>query len=182
MSQRGSGYERKALDLYETPAWVTAALLPHLPGVRSVWEPAAGSGKMVEALRSGGFAVEASDITTGDNFLQATDARGCDGIVSNPPYSDAAQFIEHALKLDGVRIVAMLLRCDFDHANSRRHLFADCPVFAKKLVLTRRIRWFEGSNGSPSFNHAWFLYDHQHSGPPTLAYAPTPHDPPRIQS
>ena len=48
MSQRGSGYERKALDLYDTPAWVTAALLPHLPGVRAVWEPAAGSGKMVE--------------------------------------------------------------------------------------------------------------------------------------
>jgi hypothetical protein len=31
MSQRESGYERKERDLYETPEWVTEALLPHLP-------------------------------------------------------------------------------------------------------------------------------------------------------
>jgi hypothetical protein len=28
MSQRESGYERKALDQYETPLWVTLALVP----------------------------------------------------------------------------------------------------------------------------------------------------------
>ena len=39
MSQRARGYERKALDLYDTPVWVVAALLPHLPGVGAVWEP-----------------------------------------------------------------------------------------------------------------------------------------------
>jgi hypothetical protein len=31
MSQRESGYARKERDSYETPAWVTAALVPHLP-------------------------------------------------------------------------------------------------------------------------------------------------------
>ena len=31
MSQRESGYERIDRDLYETPEWVTEALLPHLP-------------------------------------------------------------------------------------------------------------------------------------------------------
>jgi hypothetical protein len=44
-------------------------------------------------------------------------------------------------------------------------------MLARKLALTRRIRWFEDSTGSPSFNHAWFLHDHLHKGPPTLAYA-----------
>ena len=61
----------------------------------------------------------------------------------------------------------MLLRTDFDHAASRAHLFA---MFAKKVVLTKRIRWFEDSNGSPSFNHCWMIWDRQHRGPPTLAY------------
>ena len=28
---------------------------------------------------------------------------------------------------------------DFDHAEGRANLFADCPQFAKKIVLTRRI-------------------------------------------
>jgi hypothetical protein len=31
MSQRESGYQRKPLDQYETPPWVTLALIPHLP-------------------------------------------------------------------------------------------------------------------------------------------------------
>ena len=38
MSQRLSGYKRKDGDCYETPAWVTQALLPHLGQARQVWE------------------------------------------------------------------------------------------------------------------------------------------------
>ena len=36
MSQRHSGYVRKERDLYETPEWVTEALIPHLRGIRMV--------------------------------------------------------------------------------------------------------------------------------------------------
>ena len=51
MSQRESGYEHKERDLYETPEWVTEALLPHLPAsCQIVWEPAAGSGRMSRSL------------------------------------------------------------------------------------------------------------------------------------
>jgi hypothetical protein len=67
-------------------------------------------------------------------------------------------------------------RTDFDHAKSRRHLFADCPAFAKKLVLTKRIVWFVEDDGkpkaAPSFNHAWFIWSWKHDGPPTIAYGP----------
>ena len=64
MSPRESGYQRKLLDQYETPAWVTQALIPHLPEFTGkVWEPACGSGKMVAALRQSGFDVVGSDIT-----------------------------------------------------------------------------------------------------------------------
>jgi hypothetical protein len=52
MSQRESGYQRKLLDQYKTPAWVTLALIPHLPEfIGKIWEPACGGGKMVAALR-----------------------------------------------------------------------------------------------------------------------------------
>jgi hypothetical protein len=64
MSQRNSGYRRKMLDDYATPAWVTQALLPHLPSqVRTIWEPAAGRGQMVHTLKQAGFTVFASDIS-----------------------------------------------------------------------------------------------------------------------
>ena len=173
MSQRDSGYERKERDLYETPEWVTLALGPHLPRRPDlVLEPAAGSGKMVAALEKLGLDVGASDIADGDDFLTREGAVA-DAIITNPPYTHASEFIYKAMELtkpDG--FVAMLLRTDFDHAESRREMFdgRGCH-FYKKVVLTRRIRWFEDSKGSPSFNHAWFIWDWLHIGPPTLAYA-----------
>lgn len=183
MSQRNSEYERKERDLYETPEWATLALKPHIPSrVHDIWEPACGSGKMARALRSIKWGVYRSDIEPQKgcdfpaDFLKYRKPIHVDAIITNPPYNLATEFIEHAL--DRMKpnkgMVAMLLRCDFDHAKGRRHLFGDCPAFAKKVVLTKRIVWFAGENGkpkaSPSFNHAWFLWDWKHKGPPTLEY------------
>lgn len=173
VSQRDSGYERKERDLYETPAWVTEALVPHIhKRIENIWEPAAGSGKMVRALISSGFNVTSSDIDDGTDFLDASGPPHYSAIITNPPYILALEFIERSLALTKPRwgFVAMLLRTDYDHAATRGHLFR--PPFSKKVVLTKRIQWFEGSKGSPSFNHAWFIWDWKHSGPPTLAYGP----------
>lgn len=177
MSQRDSGYERKERDLYETPEWVTRAVLNHLPFVYQgrVWEPACGSGKMLKVLvdRCGEYAC-GTDIDTGTDFLAASAAHDVSGIVTNPPYVQAQSFCEHAIQLmrPVSGFVAMLLRTDFDHAKTRQHLFGSSKCFARKLVLTKRIQWFEDSKGSPSFNHAWFIWDWKHQGAPTLAYAP----------
>jgi hypothetical protein len=175
VSQRESGYERKERDVYETPAWVTDCLIAvaHMP--RFIWEPAAGSGQMVRALRSHNHAVYESDISTGEDFLMRQDAPfWCEAIVTNPPYNLAREFIEHALALmeplDGT--VAMLLRTDYDHAKTRQHLFGNCDAFRRKIVLTKRIKWFEDSRGAPSFNHAWFIWDWRHHGAAILSYAP----------
>lgn len=173
MSQRDSGYERKERDLYETPEWVTLALKPHLyEATFHVWEPACGSGKMVRALESIGLTVQGTDIETGVDFLTVDCSFDdeTDAIVTNPPYALATEFIEHALK-QPVTSVAMLLRTDFDHTKTRQYLFQD-QRFAKKVVLTKRIKWFEDSKGQPSFNHAWFIWEASHVGPPTLAYGP----------
>ncbi len=182
MSQRNSGYARKKFDLYETPEWVTEALIPHLRSLGSVWEPACGSGKMSRVLLGAGYCVSGYDIANGHDFLFQFEPPGGgrmpDAIITNPPYELAPQFIEHALRLMEPHpgLVAMLLRCDFDHAKSRTHLFRDCPAFACKLVLMKRIVWFVEANGkakaSPSFNHAWFIWDWRHDGPPVVAYGP----------
>src|SRR5262249_20684417 len=93
---------------------------------------------------------------------------------TNPPYGErkrgelAVAFIEHALTLDIPRI-ALLLRVDFDSALTRRHLFADEPRFAGKLILLNRIKWFDGPS-SPSDNHAWFLWNRSHHGLSTIRY------------
>lgn len=177
MSQRDSGYERKERDLYETPPWATLALIPHLPARlrpgMNVYEPAAGSGKMLRVLADVGYMMDADDIADGRDFLQCERADHS-AIITNPPYELATEFIDRALALQNPvgGIVAMLLRTDFDHAKTRGRLFAGCPSFTKKVVLTKRIKWFEDSKGSPSFNHAWFIWDWTHKGAPTLAYGP----------
>src|SRR5262245_39853778 len=131
MSQRASGYQRQAADRYETPGWVALALVPHLPArVRTIWEPACASGNLVCALIGAGFDVVGTDLTHGD-FLEFQARCRSDAIVTNPPYDQATEFIEHAMRVADV--VAMLLRTDFDHAATRRHLFGGCPYFAKKI-------------------------------------------------
>jgi len=187
MSQRESGYARKERDLYETPEWVTEALLPHIESLSVnglIWEPACGEGHMLRPLGRY-FEVYGTDIRDevdggGVDFLATPPCfkSVADCIITNPPYDRSREFIEHALRLMepvGGQ-VAMLLRTDYDHAKTRSHLFRDCPAFAKKVVLTKRIVWFEPEPGvkgkSPSFNHAWFVWSWRHEGAPTLAYGP----------
>jgi hypothetical protein len=171
MSQRLSGYVRRANDEYDTPAWVTAELVPHLPRQVCLREPAPGNGQMVDALLDHGFSVS---YECGRDFLSDTESYSA--VVTNPPYSLATEFVEKALALTKptAGFVAMLLRTDFDHAKTRRHLFGDCSQFAKKVVLLKRVVWFERRGAAPSYNHAWFLWDWQHRGPPSLAYSVGP--------
>ena len=177
MSQRLSGYTRQPDDRYDTPAWVVESLLPHVPPPPlSVWEPAAGGGKVARVLSAAGFLVRATDIRDSGDFLMMHD--DAEAVITNPPYGKAAEFIAHALartrRAGG--LVAMLLRTDFDHARSRTHLFGGCKQFSKKLVLTRRIVWFERPGAAPSYNHAWFIWSWRHSGPPIIAYQRQPDD------
>lgn len=143
------------------------ALRPHMQDVRSIWEPAAGNMSMADVLRCwDGVTVRATDlnIPPGEDFLATRYAPYADCIITNPPYRLAQDFIEHALEVTTVTRgrVAMLLRVDYDSAKTRQHLFGRCRVFAKKIVLTSRIRWIPGSTGAPSFNHAWFIWDHRY--------------------
>lgn len=185
MSQRESGYERKERDLYETPAWVTEALLPHLPKLNTVWEPACGNGKMVRVLENLAQ-VYACDIEPGEGYITAdflgptprVPVDSVEAIITNPPYEFAQEFIERALNRmkPNNGLVAMLLRTDFDHAKTRQHLFSGHKAFAKKLVLTKRIVWFDGPGAAPSFNHAWYIWDWKNTGLPVIVYGPTPSD------
>ena len=174
MSQRPSGYERQPDDVYETPPWVTQVVAPYLrKHCLCLWDPANGpASKIACVLRNEGFHVSA----TNDNFLDRTSrpSSRVDGICTNPPYGIggrlACQFIAHALEL--VPSVAMLLRIDFDSGKTRTHLFRDCTSFERKIVLLDRIVWFEreGAPG-PSENHAWFVWNRRHQGPPIISYA-----------
>lgn len=181
MAKRDSGYARRRADLYETPAWVTDALVERLVamnGVRlgTVLEPACGSGKMVRALRRNGFNVLFSDVRKPvkggvrykpKDFL-SEEFSPCDAIITNPPYKLARDFIEKALR--HAKVVAMLLPSDYDYAKTRQHLFGHNTSFAMKLQLTRRIVWFDSKNAAPSENHAWYVWIANRYSAPVVRY------------
>lgn len=178
MSQRVSGYQRVPGDHYPTPEWVVRVAAQHLRqlGSRRIWTPADDhSSKLVCTLRAEGFSVVASC----DNFLsrERLPELTVDSILTNPPFGSggrlACQFVEHALAL--VPVTVMLLRVDFDSGRTRTHLFRDNPSFAGKITLLDRITWFEREGAAgPSENHAWFIWNARHRGPPTIKYARKP--------
>ena len=126
------------------------------------------------------FRVLASDISEGVDFpkLKRLPDASVRGIVTNPPYEQAVEFCAQALKLTAPvkGFVAMLLRCDFDHAKRRAYLFADCPQFAKKIVLTRRIvgSWKRTASRrrAPVSTTRGFCGTGSTHGPPVIAYGP----------
>jgi hypothetical protein len=170
VSQRDSGYKRKRNDNYATPDWVTKAICPYI-SIRAlhVWEVAPGAGHMVKSLKDFGLRVWSSpvDFLTSDLISDRVGA-----IVTNPPFGKSQEFIEHALELMKPQrgVVAMLLRIDYDSAKTRQRLFKEHPAWHKKLVLTRRIIWFKKKGAAPSYNHAWYIWDWRHRGPPTIDY------------
>lgn len=79
-------------------------------------------------------------------------------------------FVRRALSLTSIRHVIMVLAIDFDGTRNRTDLFRDNPMFAGKIDLLGRIKWFPAPK-SPSTNHAWFLWNRGHDGPPMIRYA-----------
>jgi hypothetical protein len=196
MGKHETSYARVARDLYPTSeSWVVEALLAHvqLAGV-TVWEPAAGRGDLVTVLRDCGTRVVTSDVADYGFPLDATidfvsgqvPPAPFQVIVTNPPGGPrntlAEKFIETGLRhiAHGVSLLALLLPADFDSASRRRQFFAECPAFAAKIVLTRRIVWFERTDGvraAPKENHAWFVWQRtalKTRTPPLVLYAPVP--------
>jgi hypothetical protein len=197
MGKHESGYGRIERDYYPTPPWVIEALTEHIDikGLH-ILEPACGDGRMAEALKAAGAEVFATDIEDrGYEHLNAlVDFRlstqpfqfdDFDGLVTNPPLGHrgrlGASFIEIGLKMN-LGFMAMLLPADFDSAKTRPSLFGRCSKFAGKIILTRRIKWFDmpGKNKSPKENSAWFLWGTvpwRTSSMSTIRYAPKSDEP-----
>jgi hypothetical protein len=61
MSQRHSGFQRQADDVYETPPWVTHVLVPYLKDCRNILDPANGpASRIALSLRQKGFNITAT--------------------------------------------------------------------------------------------------------------------------
>jgi hypothetical protein len=164
-------HKRKAADLYPTPAEGTVAILPWLleklkPGSR-IAEPACGRGDMALVLEYAGFKVMASDIQlTGFgkpfvNFLKVNpklDRFSADGLVTNPPFDQAEEFIRHAVQRLNVPVVAMILKSNYWHAKRGLKLWDECTPTGH-FPMTWRLAFLEEERGkSPLMDCSWFVW------------------------
>lgn len=169
-------------DLYETPAVAVQALLRAEPLPQHLWEPACGPGAIVNVLRAAGHTVLGSDLVDygnptcfhGRDFLFERKApEKCEGIVTNPPFKLAGEFVAHALEL--CPKVVMLLRLAFLESE-RRTPILDAGHLARVHVFKNRLPMMHRSGrgtqvaktNSSAMAFAWFVWDREHSGPTEL--------------
>jgi hypothetical protein len=171
-AQSRNAYAKKNQDAYFTCPEAVISLLhlerPYLP--QTLLEPAAGDGAISRLLQRAGYDVTTFDIrdyglpgvTIGDYF-KLTAPPGIEGVVTNPPYNKARQFIEKALA--EVRYVAMLVRSNFLLEGSRRTDLLDIrhpptPVWTAdlRLPMMHRAGW-TGKRAPSNTAHSWAIWD-----------------------
>jgi hypothetical protein len=137
-------------ETYVTPRWVYEALYTVEPWAKEAWDCA--------------------PVDADFDFLVHRWKRGTMPIVTNPPFSLATEFCR--LAINCTIKVAMLLPIGFDSAKGRRDLFSENKSFKAKYTIMQRIRWenLVQRKAGPSQNHAWYVWDRDHTGRPTMGW------------
>lgn len=167
--------ERETNDYYATEP-KAATLLMQLEELSPlIWECACGEGHLAKEFEKAGYKVYATDLIDRGfgyvtDFLTTTapPTPGFD-VVTNPPYSKAQEFVEHALEiLENGRKVAMFLKIQFLEGKARRKLFDEQPPKVI-YVSTGRLKCamngdFERYAKSNAICYAWFIWEKGYKG------------------
>src|SRR5215831_2639730 len=158
----------RGLEQYDTPPCAIEALLAVEPLPKDIWEPCSGSGSIVHVLEAHGYRVTANDLLIdGIDFLQRRHAPpGVKGIVTNPPFSRAADFVRHGLLL--VPKVVLLQRVQWLESDSRADVFDSeklvrVHIFRNRVPRMHRVDW-TGNRTTASMLLAWFVFEFDHKG------------------
>jgi hypothetical protein len=156
--------KEKRSDDWQTPPHALQPLLPYLKKDWLIWEPCAGKGNLVKALRDEGFMVYASDIKTRKNFLKEPHGKAADewafilraygAIVTNPPYSKKLEFLERAYELG--RPFAFLLPLFTFEGPTRQALFEKHGL--EVIFINSRIQYCGPEGKQMGFSSAWFTW------------------------
>ena len=169
--------EREHHDFYATDP-VAAEWLIKLEDLNhNILEPACGQGHLSKVFEKHGFNVKSTDLIDrgygqgGVDFFSCTD-NWCGDIVTNPPYSVAQEFVEHALSLvEPGNKVCMFLKVQFLEGKARRKLFEVAPP-KRVWVSSSRIACIK--NGTEVANaiqaYAWYVWEKGYQGDTVLKW------------
>lgn len=166
--------DRAENDYYATDPLAAHLLLEREGFSQNVWECASGENHLADVFRHYGYTVRTSDIVKRTPTTEVLDFLDCnvqhwDGdIITNPPYTNAQEFVEKALSVvsEGQK-VAMFLRLQFLEGLHRYDLFKENPPKVV-YVSSKRIRCGKegefNTSSSSIIAYAWFVWEKGYKG------------------
>ena len=162
--------DREKDDFYATPQYAVEALLKQETFDGNIWECACGDGALSEILKKNNYDVYSSDLIdrgygeTGIDFLLTN--RKADNIITNPPFKLANEFTLKSFDVTNNKI-ALFLKLSFLEGITRNNKIFSQNYLKNVYVFSKRVS-FENKKGSGMMAFAWFVYDMQYQGLPTL--------------
>lgn len=180
---RQPGDERQPEDFYATCPTTIPPLMRLLGWddgqPRRIWENSCGMGHLSEAIITYGHDVLSTDLIDrgygygGIDFLQPTvfDHEQFDGIIMNPPYKHALEFIKKSISI--APITAAFLRIAFLESRKRKPFFAEYPP-KYVAVFSERARSAKDGDftniGAGVQCYAWFIWQQDYQGESVLQW------------
>ncbi len=167
--------KRSDHDFYQTPCSMVQQLLDLK---RSTWpkewevlEPAQGQGSITRQLRHHFPCVTGYDKYQGPTYFDFFEETGrYDLVITNPPFSQVNEFLEHA-RIVAKSSIAFLLPLRYLHGIKRYesgvfHRLAEVNVFVRAPLLTTMSSGEQYRTGMQVY--AWFIWDQKEVKPPCL--------------
>lgn len=173
--------ERQEHDYYATDPIAMEKLLTHETFSPVVWECACGGGHLAEVMKDHGYRVIATDLIYRGYGLQhpfdflKEDITNFNGdIITNPPYSEALNFVRKALEtITQGHKVAMFLRVQFLEGLERNKFYKIHPPF-RIYVFSKRVQCAKNgdfdSYGKSAVCYAWFIWKKDFKGEPIVKW------------
>lgn len=172
------GADREQHDFYATEPKAVELLLDEEQFQKDILEPCCGLNHIADVLKSRGYQVRTSDLIdrgVSDVTKDFFDYRFWMGdIVTNPPYSQAVEFVEHSLRItnEGAKI-AMFLKIQFLEGKKCKEFFKRFPP-KYIYVASSRLRCAKNGEfdkyGSSAVCYAWFVWENGYQGEPTIRW------------
>ena len=174
-------WAREADDWYVEPEWVSLRLFQEEKFVGSVYDPACGRGSIVISAIKSGLNAFGSDIVdrgwdstaTPQDFLESVFCRI--NIVTNPPFSIAEKFVEHALTLTASKI-AMLLPANWVQGDKRSRWLQSTPLRRVYFITPRpsmppgHVLEAGGKPGNGTTDYCWMVWLRGFDGAPEIRW------------
>lgn len=172
------GSDREQHDFYATEPKAVELLLEEEQFQQSILEPCCGLNHITDVLRNKGYQVTTSDLIDRGvgaevkDFFDYTHWYG--DIVTNHPYSQVVDFVEHSLKIveEGSK-VAMFLKIQFLEGKKRKEFFKRFPP-KYIYVASSRLRCAKNGEfdkyGSSAVCYAWFIWEKGYQGEPSVRW------------